>query len=55
MLFAGRFPRRRLPDHYDPRFSGDRFGLLVSAGRDAGPVAAALLAAGAEDVREVRA
>jgi molybdopterin-containing oxidoreductase family membrane subunit len=53
MLLVGRVPRLRLPDHYDPRFSGDRFGLLVRPGAEAEPVAAELRASGAEEVRAV--
>jgi hypothetical protein len=29
MLIHTRLPRLHLPDHYDPRFSDDRFGLLI--------------------------
>ena len=51
MLIAGRVPRLRLPEGYDPRFSKDRFGLLVHAStREARQL---LLDAGAEEVRDV--
>lgn len=30
LLFKSRLPKLRLPDYYDPRFSGDRFGVFVS-------------------------
>lgn len=53
MLLLGRLPGRRLPSHYDPRFSSDRFGLLVRPGPEAERVAAELRDAGAEDVRDV--
>ena len=33
MLIHSRLPRRRLPVYYDPRFSDDRFGLLVYAAK----------------------
>jgi hypothetical protein len=29
-LLAGRMPNLRLPGHYDPRFSEDRFGVFVA-------------------------
>jgi molybdopterin-containing oxidoreductase family membrane subunit len=53
MLAIGGVPRLRLPKGYDPRFSKDRFGLLVSgAGED---LRLLLEAAGAEEVRDVDA
>ncbi len=29
MLVKGRMPRIKLPDHYDPRFTRDRYGILL--------------------------
>ncbi len=29
MLINSRMPRIRLPEHYDPRFTKDRFGILI--------------------------
>jgi len=47
-------PRLGLPDHYEPGFSQDRFGLLVScASMDMEDLAFLLRQAGAEDVRRV--
>jgi hypothetical protein len=48
-----RLPRIRLPVHYDPRFTEDRFGLLVyCAESDRSNVRELLDKTGAEDVRE---
>ena len=33
LLFKSRLPKLRLPDYYDPRFSGDRFGVFVSGAK----------------------
>ncbi|MBI5015478.1 MAG: DUF3341 domain-containing protein [Deltaproteobacteria bacterium] len=57
LLVLGRLPRFRLPGYYDPRFSSDRFGLLVlaGAGSEAESLRAALHEAGAEEVRDVDA
>lgn len=47
-------PRTKLPDHYDPKFSDDRFGLLVeSEAMDEQEIVGLLKAAGAEEVRLV--
>lgn len=47
-----RMPRGRLPDHYDARFSQDRFGLLAEPGEMVQQELVKLLqAAGAEEVR----
>jgi hypothetical protein len=54
LIHAG-LPRFKLPVHYDPRFSDDRFGLLVYYGemeRDA--IRALLKNAGAEEIRHVQ-
>jgi molybdopterin-containing oxidoreductase family membrane subunit len=54
LLVSSRMPRVRLPSHYDPRFTEDRFGILVSF-REAEEekVSRLLREAGAEEVREV--
>ena len=49
-----RLPRSRLPDDYDPRFSQDRFGIVISCGESEQEAAARLLKeAGAEEIRVV--
>lgn len=54
MWILCRMPRTRLPDHYDPGFSRDRFGLLVeSEAMDQQELIGLLKAAGAEEVRLV--
>ena len=54
MLVANRMPRFRLPAHYDPRFSKDRFGLLLSCAEGQREQAAKILKdSGAEEVHEV--
>ena len=54
MLIANRMPRFRLPAYYDPRFSRDRFGLLLSCAEAQREQAAKILNdAGAEEVHEV--
>ncbi|MBI5440541.1 MAG: DUF3341 domain-containing protein [Deltaproteobacteria bacterium] len=53
MLALGRVPRLRLPKGYDPRFSRDRFGLLVPAAGAGSDVRGLLMEAGAEEVRDV--
>lgn len=55
LLVLNRLPRFRLPPWYDPRFSSDRFGLLVEPGPAAAELRDVLRAAGAEEVREVGA
>lgn len=53
-VLKGRLPRVRLPSAYDPRFSEDRFGLLV-AYRDGQreEISKLMKDAGAEEVRDV--
>jgi len=54
MWILCRMPRLRLPDHYEPGFSRDRFGLLVScASMGMEDLTSLLRQAGAEDVRRV--
>jgi len=54
MFIANRMPRFIIPDHYDPRFTEDRFGLLISCGEGEWEKAAALLRqAGVEEIREI--
>ncbi len=53
-ILKGRLPRARLHKAYDPRFSEDRFGVLVAypeGGRDT--ISKLLVDAGAEEVRDV--
>jgi hypothetical protein len=53
-LIHSRLPRLRLPAYYDPRFSNDRFGLLIVAAQTDGKKIADLLReAGAEEIHEV--
>lgn len=55
MWILCRMPRTKLPEHYDPGFSRDRFGLLVeSEGMDEQELINLLKRAGAEEVRLVR-
>lgn len=54
MLIHGRLPRLRLPSYYDPRFSNDRFGLLVYySGIDRERITALLKEARAEEIHDV--
>jgi hypothetical protein len=54
MMIKNRMPRFRISDSYDPRFSQDRFGVLVSCREgEQHRVSSLLKGAGAEDVREV--
>jgi hypothetical protein len=54
MLIHSRLPRRRLPVYHDPRFSDNRFGLLISCGfRDREKWAGLLREAGAEEIHEL--
>lgn len=54
MLIHSRLPGRRLPPGYDPRFSNDRFGLLISAASaERGKIAELLEEAGAEEIHDV--
>jgi len=55
VLLLGRMPRFRLPEHYDPRFSEDRYGLVVICAEERKPEVTQLLEqAGAEEVRDVQ-
>ncbi len=54
MLIHSRLPRLRLPAYYDPRFSNDRFGLLIYAARaEGGKIADLLKEAGAEEIHDL--
>jgi hypothetical protein len=54
MLIHSRLPRWRLPVHYDPRFSNDRFGLQVPCGsQDREKLAGLLQEAGAEEIHDL--
>lgn len=54
MLIHSRLPRRRLPAYYDPRFSDNRFGLLVAcSSKDRGKLAGLLQGAGAEEIHDL--
>jgi hypothetical protein len=54
-VLKGRLPRLRLPAAYDPRFSEDRFGILVACPPGQRNILERLLMdAGAEEVRDVR-
>jgi hypothetical protein len=54
LLIHCRLPRRRLPASYDPRFSEDRMGLLVSyRSPERGKIAGLLKEAGAEEIHDV--
>ena len=54
MLIHSRLPRRRLPVYYDPRFSDNRFGLLVACSfKDRERLAGLLREAGAEEIHEL--
>jgi hypothetical protein len=49
-----RLPRSRLSDAYDPRFSQDRFGIVISCDEDEKETVSRMLKdAGAEEVRNV--
>lgn len=53
MLILSRLPRFRIPEHHDPRFTRDRFGLLVYCTEtDRDSVVTILKEAGAEEVHE---
>ena len=53
-ILKGRLPRIRLNPAYDPRFSEDRFGILVGYRREEGEAVRRLLKeAGAEEIRDV--
>ncbi|MBI4762995.1 MAG: DUF3341 domain-containing protein [Deltaproteobacteria bacterium] len=54
MLIHSRLPRRRLPVYYDPRFSDNRFGLLVAcSSQDREKMAGLLREAGAEEIHDL--
>ncbi|NIQ37548.1 MAG: DUF3341 domain-containing protein [Proteobacteria bacterium] len=54
MLMKSRIPRTKLPDHYDPRFTKDRFGVSIECPVGEAPRVSQLLKeAGAEEVHEV--
>jgi molybdopterin-containing oxidoreductase family membrane subunit len=54
LLIHIRLPRRRLPVSYDPRFSDNRFGLLIScSSKEREKFAALLKKAGAEEIHDV--
>jgi hypothetical protein len=56
MLLTTRLPQRQLPSCYDPRFSVDRFGVVVRcAGVTEEEVSKILKEAGAEEIHEVTA
>lgn len=53
-VLKGRLPRLRLPNAYDPRFSEDRFGVLVACREgERERIADLLKNEGAEEVRDV--
>lgn len=54
LLISARLPKWKLPEHYDPRFSVDRFGIMVSCAKDEQEEVKRLLReAGAEEVHEL--
>jgi hypothetical protein len=54
-LIHGRLPRLHLPAYYDPRFSNDRFGLMIPCGPlERNKWADLLKEAGAEEIHDVR-
>ncbi len=54
MLIHSRLPRRGLPAYYDPRFSNDRFGLLIPCRpEERERIAGLLKEAGAEEIHDV--
>jgi hypothetical protein len=53
LLVNTRLPRLRLPDHHDPRFTRDRFGLLVLyAASERERLSSILVECGAEETHE---
>lgn len=55
MLLTTRLPRFRLPSYYDPRFSKDRFGIMVPCDDNEREKVKKLLEdAGAEEIHEVQ-
>ncbi|MEW6443111.1 MAG: DUF3341 domain-containing protein [bacterium] len=57
MLLMTRLPRFRIPAYYDPRFSEDRFGLLVpyAGGTERDEITRLLQETGAEEIHETEA
>jgi hypothetical protein len=54
ILLLSRLPRTRLPEHYDPRFSEDRFGVVVLCGEgDKQRVSQILSHSGADEVYDL--
>lgn len=54
LWISSRLPRLRLPEDYDPRFSADRFGVLVKCSdSEQDEIVAILNESGAEEVHEV--
>jgi hypothetical protein len=54
LLLSG-LPRTRLPEHYDPRFSEDRFGVVVLCGEDDKQrVSQIINQSGADEVHDLR-
>jgi hypothetical protein len=54
MLIHSRLPRRRLPGYYDPRFSDNRFGLIIAYhSNDREKIAGLLQKAGAEEIHDL--
>jgi molybdopterin-containing oxidoreductase family membrane subunit len=53
MLVSSRLPNLRIPRHYDPRFTADRFGILLHcAEAERAAIAEIMKQAGAEDVHD---
>ncbi len=53
-ILKGRLPRVRLPAAYDPRFSEDRFGILMGyQGEEQEAIRKLLMESGAEEIRDV--
>jgi hypothetical protein len=56
LLLNARLPQLRLPDHHDPRFTRDRFGLLVPCAEgERATLAAMLRECGAEEIHDASA
>ena len=54
LMIIGRIPRSKLPAYYDPRFSNDRFGILVPVSEvERQQVVRLLNEVGAEEIHEV--
>jgi molybdopterin-containing oxidoreductase family membrane subunit len=55
MLINARMPKIRLPDHYEARFTQDRFGVLVTCAENDKEIAEKILReAGAEEVHDIQ-